>query len=105
MVFRYGEAESVERPVAVGFWAVELSGERAVEVEAGAGEGLEGPAVAPVEGEESAGFSGRGAGDGGFLDESDDGAFFGEEVGGADADYAAAADDHALRGRVRVRVH
>lgn len=75
--FSDGEAESVERSVAVGFGAVELLRERAVEIEAGAGEGFEWPAVAPIEGEESACFSGGGASDGGFLNESDDGAVFG----------------------------
>lgn len=65
-----------------------------MEVEAGAGEGGEGTTVAPVEGEEAAGFSGGGAGDGGFLDEGDLGVFgfLGEEVGGAGSDDPAADD-------------
>lgn len=40
----------MERSVAVVLGAVELVGEGAVEVEAGAGEGGDGAAVAPVEG-------------------------------------------------------
>lgn len=92
-----GEAESSEGSVAVRSHAVEIFCQRTVEIEAGAGEGGEGPTIAPVEGEESAGFSGGGAGDGGFLDERDGGALLGDEVGRADANYSAAADDDSFR--------
>lgn len=61
-------------------------------------------AVAPVEGEEAAGLSGSGAGDGGSLDDGDgdaSGALGSKEVGDADADDASAADYYAARrGRV-----
>lgn len=75
--FGDGEAESGEGSVAVGFGAVELLSEREVEMEAGASEGGERLTVAPIEGEESARFSGGGAGDRGFLDEGDGGASLG----------------------------
>lgn len=71
-----------------------------MEIEAGAGEGGDRAAVAPVEGEEAAGLAGGGAGDGGFLDESDGGAALGEEVGRAYADYSAAANDDVFVGWV-----
>lgn len=94
--FGEGEAEGGEGTVAVGLGPVELLGEGAVDVEAGAGEGGEGPPVAPVESEEAAGFSGGGARDRGLLDEGDGGPLLGEEVGGADADDTAAADHNSF---------
>lgn len=72
-----GEAESGEGSVAVRIGAVEFLSKRTVEVEAGASEGTEGPAVAPIEGEEAAGFSGGSASHGRFLDEGYRSAAFG----------------------------
>lgn len=66
-----GQGKSVERSVAVVMGAIELLREGAVEVEACTGEGGDGGAVAPVEGEESASLAGGGARDGGLLDEGD----------------------------------
>lgn len=60
--FGDGEAEGGEGAVAVGLGAVEVLGEGTVEIKAGAGEGRERPTVAPVDGEEAAGFAGGGAG-------------------------------------------
>lgn len=91
-----GEGESVERAVAVGGGAVEFEGKGAVEIEAGAGEGRDGAAVAPVEGEEAAGLAGRGAGDGGFLEEGNQSSLFGEEVGGAHSYHPSSTNHHFL---------
>lgn len=69
-------------------------------MEAGTGEIGDGSAVAPIESEEAAGLSGCGAGDGGSLDDGDGDASVAlgrKEVGGADADNAAAADYYAAR--------
>lgn len=91
-----GEGESVERAVAVGGGAVEFECEGAVEIEAGAGEGGDGAAVAPVEGEEASGLAGGGAGDGGFLEEGNQSALFGEEVGGAHSYHPSSTNHHFL---------
>lgn len=69
-------------------------------MEAGAGEGGDGAAVSPVEGEKATGLAGGGAGDGGFLHNRDPRRpVFGEEVGGAEAHDSAAAHYHPLRRR------
>ena len=94
--FGDGEADGSEVAVAVGFGAVEVLGEGTVEIETGAGEGGEGPCVAPIEGEEASCFSRGGTCDGGLLEEGDGGALLGEEVGGADSDDSAAANHHSF---------
>lgn len=104
-ILRFGncEAESSEWSVAVGFGAIELFGERTVEIEASTGERREGPTITPIECEKSAGFSGGGAGDGGFFDECDGGAALGEEVSCADSNDSTTAYDDSFR--VVVMVH
>jgi hypothetical protein len=95
----HADGERVDGAVAVGGGAVEGGGEAAVEREGGSRErGEPGRGVAPVEGEEAAGFARGGAGRGALLDQGGHGrggGVGGEEVGGARAHHAAAADDHA----------
>lgn len=67
-----------------------------MEIEAGAGEEREWTTVAPIKGEEPAGFSGGGAGDGGLLDDGDGCAVLRKEIGGTNSDDSAAAHHHPL---------